>query len=117
MEFPPPDPDQEDAWVESWMLADEKDLIAIALQALEQKRLRLAGRIACLLEAESLHQEPTLARAKRASTLQLVKGGLQNGEDPEEWATLRRRRRKRMRRTKDRQRRSVNPKDPRFRRK
>jgi hypothetical protein len=117
MKFPPPDPSQEDAFVESWMLAEEEALVEVALAALAEKRLRLAGRIACLLSEESLAANPPLQRAHRAARLQLFKGGLGSTADPEEGEALRRSRLQRMRRAKDRQRRGVNPKDPRFRRK
>lgn len=115
--LPPPDRDQEDAWIQKWMMREDDFLAAMAHCALAEKRTRFAGRIASLLEETTLAKHPQLLRAQQAARFQLVEGGLRNGEDPDDWGTLKRRRLQRIRRNKDRQRRSVNPKDPRFRRK
>jgi len=117
MTLPPPDNQAEDDWLNQWMMAEDTDLILMAQQALSAKRTRFAGRIACLLDEDILGNHPTLQRAQQAAQFRIMQGGLNNGEDPEEWTLLRRRRKQRMQRSKDRRRRSLNPKDPRFRRK
>ena len=117
MPLPPPRPLDEDHWIETLLDADNRVLIQLAEEALASQRVRLAGRLCCLLEAEHLAEHPALQRAKRAALLQLHEGGLKTQELPEDLETLRRRRRQRMARSRSRQRRSVNPKDPRFRRK
>lgn len=117
MTLPPPRPVDEDRWLESMVDCDSSMLVNLAKQALETKRVRLAGRLACLLEPETLLDHPDLQRAQRAALMLLHEGGLKTQVMPEELETLRRRRKQRMARSKRRQRRSVNPKDPRFRRK
>jgi hypothetical protein len=99
------------------MMREEAFLVKMAHCALAEKRTHFAGRIASLLEAQTLSGDPTLVRAQQSARFQLMKGGLQNGADPDDLGALSRRRLKRIKRNKDRQRRSVNPKDPRFRRK
>ncbi len=115
--LPPPDLEQEDAWLHQWMMSEEAFLVQMAEGALAENRTRFAGRIASLLEDDTLAKHPRLLRAQQAVRLQLHPGGLCNGEDPDDWSALRRRRQQRIKRNKDRQRRGVNPKDPRFRRK
>jgi len=117
MTLPPPEPKAEDAWVEEWMEASDIDIIDAAKQALNAKRLRLAGRLSSLLEEDNIALHPDLQRARRAAHLSVHRGGLGVQDQPDDLATLRRRRRQRMAQSKSRQRRSVNPKDPRFRRK
>jgi hypothetical protein len=115
--LPPPDLKQEDAWLHQWMMSEETFLLEMAECALAENRTQFAGRIASLLEDDTLAKHPALLRAQQATRLQLHPGGLGNGEDPDDCHTLRRRRQQRIKRNKDRRRRSVNAKDPRFRRK
>jgi len=117
MKLPAPSVSEEDTWIESLMNHSDEELIAAGKHALGADRLRLAGRIACLLNPELLAGHPDLERAHRAARMRLVEGGLKNGWDADEWDALIRRRKSRMKRAKDRHRRSLNPKDPRFRRK
>ena len=117
MPLPPPRPIEEDHWLESLLESDASVIVDLALEALENKRIRLAGRLYCLLDPVDILDHPKLQRAKRAALLQLHDGGLNHQEMPEDLETLKRRRKQRMARSKRRQRRSVNPKDPRFRRK
>ena len=115
--LPTPDTQAEDDWLNQWMMAADTDLIEVAQKALLEKRTRFAGRIASLLDEHILVNHPSLQRAQQAAQFRIMQGGLTNGEDLEEWTLLRRRRKQRMQRGKDRRRRGLNPKDPRFRRK
>jgi hypothetical protein len=115
--LPPPDLKKEDAWIHQWMMSEETFLLQMAERALAENRTQFAGRIASLLEDDTIAKHPALLRAQQATRLQLHSGGLCNGEDPDDETTLRRRRQQRIKRNKDRQRRGVNAKDPRFRRK
>lgn len=115
--LPTPDTQAEDDWLNQWMMAADTDLIEVAQKALLERRTRFAGRIASLLDEHILANHPNLQRAQQAAQFRIMQGGLTNGEDLEEWTLLRRRRKQRMQRSKDRQRRSLSPKDPRFRRK
>ena len=117
MTLPPPRPVEEDLWLESLLEAEPRILVDLALEAIKNKRIRLAGRLSCLLDSADILDHPELQRAKRAALLQLHRGGLNHQEMPEDLERLKRRRNQRMARSKRRQRRSVNPKDPRFRRK
>ena len=117
MNLPPPHQNAEDHWIETLLEFETSRLLELSYAALEQRRVRLAGRIACLLEEEEITEHPDLSRARKAALFQLHEGGLKTQEIPEEIATLRRRRRQRILRSKNRHRRGVNPKDPRFRRK
>ena len=117
MKLPPPEPAAENSWIEGWMESSDEEIIEAAKRALDDKRLRLAGRLSSLLEEESIANHPELQRARRAAYLLVHKGGLGTQTQPHDLQTLRRRRRQRIARSKNRQRRAVNPKDPRFRRK
>ena len=112
-----PEPSEETKWIESLYDAEDCLVIDSARLALEGGRLRLAGRVAGLLEPEVLAEHDDLVRARGAARFQLLGGGFSSElfsvEDEE---TLRRRRRQRQARSKSRSRRNVNPKDPRFRR-
>ena len=117
MKLPPPEPSAEDSWIEEWMDNSDEEIIAAAQKALLAKRVRLAGRLSSLLQEENIAPYPDLQRARRAAYMLVHKGGLGTQTQPDDLQALRRRRRQRMTRSKSRQRRSVNPKDPRFRRK
>jgi len=112
-----PEPNNEIQWLESLYTADDSTLIKSSRQALEAGRLRLAGRVAGLLEPSVLAEHEDLVRARGAASLRVVKGGfsseLYSVEDED---TFRRRRRRRQARARSRTRRGVNPKDPRSRR-
>lgn len=117
MTLPPPQTASEDQWLESLLDAPSEVLLQLAQEALSARRVRLAGRLVCLLEEGEIAAFPELSRAKKAALFQLHEGGLAHQEMPEDLATLKRRRTQRILRSKNRQRRTVNPQDPRFRRK
>jgi hypothetical protein len=112
-----PVPSEESKWIESLYEMEDCLVIEAARVALEVGRLRLAGRVAGLLEPEVLLEHDDLVRARGAARLQLLGGGFDSELfSVEDEATFRRRRRQRQARSKSRSRRSVNPKDPRSRR-
>jgi hypothetical protein len=112
-----PEPSEESKWIESLYDADDCLVIESARGALEEGRLRLAGRVAGLLEPDILAAHEDLVRARGAAKFQVIAGGFSSELfSVEDEATLRRRRRQRRTRSKSRSRRNVNPKDPRFRR-